>query len=167
MRPNDSVPVRAVGCKQQKLVIANSSRKGRLSGQLTHLLEGGRDNCGACETRINGPNQTGQAPLLGTDTLSSLLPLSMMAPWVLPPQSWETEPNNLHFLPLLWVTGSSTKAEMTASDWWKLGHMANPELQGRLGTQVASIFNLMKSRFFLKVVGASSSTERRFARHVD
>lgn len=46
--------------------------------------------------------------------------------------------------------------------------MANPELQGRLGIQVASIFNSMEeSRFFLKVLGTSLSTERRFACHVD
>jgi len=98
-------------CLLELLVASNrnwlsliQAEKERLSGQLTHL-EGGRGNLGVCETRINGPNQAGQALMLGTDTLSCLLPLSMMAPWVLPPESWETEPNNLHFLPLLWITG--------------------------------------------------------------
>lgn len=66
-----------------------SREKAGLSGQLAHLPEGGRDKLGACKSRINGPNQAGQAPLLGTDSLSCLLPLSMMAPWVLLLQSWE------------------------------------------------------------------------------
>lgn len=135
-------------------------------GQFAHLLEGGRDNLGARESRNNGPKQAGQAPLLGTDTLSCLPPLSTMAPWVLPPQSWETELNNLHFLPL-WVTGFQCKGEMGVSDWWKLGHTANPELQRRLGKQGASTLNMKEgNRFFLKVLGASSSTERTFACHV-
>lgn len=46
--------------------------------------------------------------------------------------------------------------------------MGNPELQGRLGRQVASAFHCMEgSRIFLKALGASSSRERRFAHHVD
>lgn len=46
--------------------------------------------------------------------------------------------------------------------------MGNPELQGRLGRQVASAFHWMEgSRIFLKALGASSSTERRFAHHAD